>query len=536
MIVYLVLAFTFASIAYGAISFPISHLNKNVRENLSYWLIGAYQDTWANQFCKLFDNAFGENHLSFKCLLRSSLASIVSVVFLYFVLSEGLGVLEVRTNGNLTVLKTISIALFVNIIADYISLLETRWVLERLRRSDSRLKNALWLSTDLCLTALIIWASISIYILARGGSLIDFPELVGLFSIYSIFFYSTFITSIWSIGYLVSTSVNRIFTHTCIGRILDVEENPGQSLAFVLAFITFWAFLACTLLVIPDKSGRTIFDRALCKLAPGSTCLHSARISENPDARRKFFVNACFFEREGMCSNETMLENYKALCEQGQKGTCGRLGKLYRDGDGVEQNYPAALVAFQKGCDLGDGWSCSWLGKLHNDGEGVTQSYPAAVTAFQEGCSLDEAWSCGRLGKLYHAGDGVEQDYPAALVAFKKGCDLDDGWSCSWLGKLHHDGVGVKQNSPAAVVAFQEGCDLDDGWSCGWLGKLYRAGDDGVEQNYPAAVAAFKKGCKLGQGWVCGRLGKLYRDDDGVKQDYSAAASAFKKGCELGDG
>ena len=70
---------------YMFIAWGGGHLSKDVRDNTTLWLLGEYEGTWARQFCLLFDRYFGENHLSWKCFIRSSIASFFFVLFLYFI-------------------------------------------------------------------------------------------------------------------------------------------------------------------------------------------------------------------------------------------------------------------------------------------------------------------------------------------------------------------------------------------------------------------------------------------------------------------
>ena len=64
-------AFGVAAAFYATVSwFGKNHLSQSAKDDLSLWLMGAHEDTWSRQFCRLFDAVFGEKHLSLRCFLR----------------------------------------------------------------------------------------------------------------------------------------------------------------------------------------------------------------------------------------------------------------------------------------------------------------------------------------------------------------------------------------------------------------------------------------------------------------------------------
>ncbi|MEP6245200.1 MAG: hypothetical protein ABJ086_17190, partial [Lentilitoribacter sp.] len=201
---YLGIALVLASASYGVTVFFGRHLNSETKENLTLWLWGEYESTWTHHFCNLFDTVFGERHLSWGCFFRSSIASIISVVLLYFLFSSILGVLGGRAVGDLDLIRAIAIGAAINILPDYVSLYETRWILKRFERVRSFSGQAGVLFVDLILSGIIIWLGISVFQYLIGGLSLTAVEVVALFSVYSVFFYSTFLTSVWAWFYCVS--------------------------------------------------------------------------------------------------------------------------------------------------------------------------------------------------------------------------------------------------------------------------------------------------------------------------------------------
>jgi hypothetical protein len=133
-------SFALAVAFYSAVTwFGKRHLSQDAKETLTMWLWGEYESSWPEHFCNLFDSVFGAKHLSLRCFIRSALASVFSVVLLYVLFAEVLGVLdpESRAGGEMPIGKALLLGAAINIIPDYLSLFETRWLLKRFERVNS---------------------------------------------------------------------------------------------------------------------------------------------------------------------------------------------------------------------------------------------------------------------------------------------------------------------------------------------------------------------------------------------------------------
>jgi hypothetical protein len=90
---------------------------------------------WPTTFGNVFDGVFGTKHLSWKCFLRSCVASYCAVAFWFAV-----GAVRYRYFGSWrnAVLLVLVCGGIGNLIPDYISLLETRWVLRKMSKTKGR--------------------------------------------------------------------------------------------------------------------------------------------------------------------------------------------------------------------------------------------------------------------------------------------------------------------------------------------------------------------------------------------------------------
>lgn len=154
----------FAGVAYTSGKLIQNHLSPELKENITLWLWGEYKNTWAAQYCQLFDFVFGQRHLSISCFFRSCLGSLFAVIFCYFLFQDGFKIFgeDARIQEEISLAKALIYGIFLNFIPDYLSLLETRWLLKQLSLVKSYIGQFLMLLLDLILTGLII----SLYIIA----------------------------------------------------------------------------------------------------------------------------------------------------------------------------------------------------------------------------------------------------------------------------------------------------------------------------------------------------------------------------------
>ena len=61
-------------------------------------------------------------------------------------------------------------------------------------------------------------------------------------------------------------------------------------------------------------------------------------------------------------------ELLQKACDSGEASGCWALGYLYKNGEGIKQNFSTAKQYFGKACDLGDQLGCDDYRKLNEKG------------------------------------------------------------------------------------------------------------------------------------------------------------------------
>lgn len=248
------------------------------RAAVSDWLLredfAERRSSWPKTFISLFDAIFTENHLSRTCFVRSALTSVV-VILMLFGLFTGFGLLPVPTLDQLLLIGLILILpTSMNIVVDYMSLFETRWVLGRMSKSTHSLVHAGYLLADLVFTFLCILVPFffiqfiaigliaghslrsSIFWTQLFGALQNALELFfrlgvenfgGLPDVMSIMLFSTLFTSVWvwlyvGAGLLLRALYPVLKSLDVLKRHLNVETRPIHTMGMLLALLTSLGF------------------------------------------------------------------------------------------------------------------------------------------------------------------------------------------------------------------------------------------------------------------------------------------------------
>jgi TPR repeat protein len=90
------------------------------------------------------------------------------------------------------------------------------------------------------------------------------------------------------------------------------------------------------------------------------------------------------------------------------------LGYLYRDGEGVSQNYTETAFWYRKAAEQGDTDAQKMLGILYSNGQGVPQDYVQAALWYRKAAEQGNAQAQRMLGLAYGAGMGVPRDFAEA--------------------------------------------------------------------------------------------------------------------------
>lgn len=199
----------------------------------------------------LFERIYGKKHYSLKCFKFSCVSSILAISIVSIVFPSA--ALQAEQLGLFIVFALIIFNLFV----DYLSLIETRYVLSR---NISRKRDAAWYAFfDIFISAFIFGftyrISTFVALLYLDGDIHNrnYSDLLddimvgsGASFVWIVLFLSTFFTSVLFYMFLLSSLIIRIFKTPAINIISRVAEsdNPfkliGATLGLLSAMLAWW--------------------------------------------------------------------------------------------------------------------------------------------------------------------------------------------------------------------------------------------------------------------------------------------------------
>ena len=178
---------------------------------------------------------------------------------------------------------------------------------------------------DAFLTGFIIWVGITAYLAASGEAPLAAIEMVALFSVFSVFFYSTFLTSAWAWLYCLSTWFVRLFSRTWLKHVLNIEHKPLGAIALVGAIILGAGGFALSPAVETSGERRiSVVDAWLCDVFPNEICEKVAtRLTKTDKEALAWLARAC--EAGGIRGTALRLQKNtsEVTARRGSHGTAG---------------------------------------------------------------------------------------------------------------------------------------------------------------------------------------------------------------------
>lgn len=114
---------------------------------------------------------------------------------------------------------------------------------------------------------------------------------------------------------------------------------------------------------------------------------------------------------------------YKKAAEHGEAYADTCIGEIYRNGNGIEQNYEKAYGYFKKAANNGEPEAQNYLGLMFLQGEHVKENDEKAVAYFQQAAEQELPVAQYNLGSCYYNGWGTSKDNGSAKFWMKKAAE-----------------------------------------------------------------------------------------------------------------
>lgn len=256
-------------------------LTADSREAVRGWLLESdlsqRAQQWPETFRALFESVFTPSHWGWTCFLRSAIASVGMITLsLLIMIAFGwttayqIAILDTTDSVALGVVLAILLIGAINALVDYLSLYQTRRVIEWMTQTDQPWRHGLLLALDAGLTfvlpLIIMSGTQAVSVIISGSvdtislsSVIEIPEFIlsrlHAAPLLQAMYVSTFVTSIWLWLFVLGGWLIRAFNSALsqiqwLSALMDIESQPVKALGVILAVVVTMVFIAASPLVL----------------------------------------------------------------------------------------------------------------------------------------------------------------------------------------------------------------------------------------------------------------------------------------------
>lgn len=151
----------------------------------------------------------------------------------------------------------------------------------------------------------------------------------------------------------------------------------------------------------------------------------------------------------------TALSIWRPLAEQGDARAQNNLGILYRNGEGLVQDFDQARSWLLRSAAQGHAQAQYSLGVMYDYGYGFAQNYTEALRWYQQAAELGNADAQYNLGVFYAQGRGVKQDLAEAARWYAQAAEQGHANAQNILARMYVEGDGVAQDRDEALRLFR---------------------------------------------------------------------------------
>lgn len=137
-----------------------------------------------------------------------------------------------------------------------------------------------------------------------------------------------------------------------------------------------------------------------------------------------------------------------------------RIGVRYATGNGVPQDFVAALAWYQRAAENGSVSAMNNIATMHYHGLGVPQSYEEAVKWLRLAVKQGDAAAQNRLGVMYEGGLGVPKSAHDAFELFGLAAAQGHAPGMENLGRAYAGGNGVKRDEIRAYALISAAMEI----------------------------------------------------------------------------
>ena len=211
------------------------------------------------------------------------------------------------------------------------------------------------------------------------------------------------------------------------------------------------------------------------------------------------------------------------------------LGKMYRKGEGVQQDNRQAVYWYTKSVEQGNRKAQNNLAVMYDNGFGVEKDLKKAFELYSQSAAQGTTAAQFNLGMMYRDGQGVKKNYVKAFELFSLAADGGNVRAQNALAILYTQGKGTQRDYTKALYWYRKSADKGYDEAQHAMGVVYQNGE-GVPANRDEAIKWYKKAAAQGYARSMANLGSLYYPEDASDtQSWDEAYKWYSLAVEHGD-
>ena len=213
---------------------------------------------------------------------------------------------------------------------------------------------------------------------------------------------------------------------------------------------------------------------------------------------------------------------YRKAAKQGNFEAQYSLGEIYQEGKGIPQDYTESVKWYRLAAEQGYSEAQSNLGDMYRNSQGVPQDNEEAIKWFRLAAEQGYSEAQSNLGDMYRNGQGVSQDYKESDKWYRLAAEQGNFEAQRSLGLMYKNGVGVPQEENVS----KEEIELDDDQKSEMEKK---------KQDYKESIKWFTKSAEQGDSKSQYNLGEIYQEGKVVPKNMVKAYMFFNLAAVNGD-
>jgi TPR repeat protein len=230
---------------------------------------------------------------------------------------------------------------------------------------------------------------------------------------------------------------------------------------------------------------------------------------------------------------------YRKAAEKEHEDACYRLGRLYQYGNGAELNYSKACQFYKKAQEMGQAEAHKVLNitletPLASNGDTKVELLDPLSHEYQNSLSMCKyVTERGDIEVQFRVGFAYEYiflkpDYEEAFYWYSMAAESSHREAIYHLGLLYEKGLGIPQDYQKSIQLYNNAGHLGSDKALHQLGVAYHDGK-GVDIDPSKAIEYYICSAKLGNPEYQYVLGKLYEEGQLVQKDPKEALKWYTK-------